>query len=319
MTPIIQFSHVSRFYQTVIGVGDVHLDLPAGAYGLVGPNGSGKTTFINLLAGMLRPSIGEVGVFGVNPVKDRRVLRRIGLCAASDLLYPNVSGLQWVEYLVGLHGFSIDEAHDRAVATLIGVGMEANMRRPIGSYSLGMRQRTKLAQAIAHEPDLLILDEPFNGLDPIGRFELTSYLTDWISRGRSLILASHILHEVEAVTKAFLLIHGGRILASGDAADVRAMLSGFPAQIFVRGEGLPRIAMELSSERWFRGLDLSADQAEMTIRVSDKVAFLKRLVELANLPQVNVFALESPDGSLESAFEMLLRVHRGEHVAEVAH
>lgn len=313
MSSILKLNHVSRFYGTVIGVGDLNLDLPHGAYGLVGPNGSGKTTLINLLTGILQPSIGQVEVMGVDPCHDRNVLRKVGLCPATDILYPNVSALQWIEYLTALHGFSQREAYDLAVASLVRVGMEANMRRPIGSYSLGMRQRTKLAQATAHDPELLILDEPFNGLDPIGRHELVDYLRDWIDRGRSLILASHILHEVEAVTASFLLIHGGRILASGDAGEVRSMLSGFPAEVRITGTGLQRLAQGLIDQPWLQGLDVSDDQTSLIVRVADKRALQGRLVELASQPDLVISSVDSPDGSLEAAFDLLLKVHRGEH------
>lgn len=313
MTPIVKLFHVSRFYGTVIGVGDLHLDLAPGAYGLVGPNGSGKTTFINLLTGVLTPSIGRVTVFDKDPVAQRDVLAQIGLCPASDILFPNVSALNWVTYLTALHGYSQAEAYERAVQSLQRVGMEANMRRPIGNYSLGMRQRTKLAQATAHDPDLLILDEPFNGLDPIGRHELTGYLNWWIDSGKSLILASHILHEVEAITNNFLLIHGGRILASGNAGEVRSMLSGFPVEVQLTGQGMQRAAALLINENWLNGIELSEARDKLTIRVSDKSAFQARLLEIAADPDVEIESLVSPDGTLEAAFDLLLRVHRGEH------
>ncbi|MCA9157370.1 MAG: ABC transporter ATP-binding protein [Planctomycetales bacterium] len=309
---LLELEHVSRFYKTVIGVGDLNLQLPPGAYGLIGPNGSGKTTLINLITGVLRPSIGSVRVLGKNPASDRRVLSKIGLCPASDILYPNISGLHWVETMTGLHGFPRTDARQRAVSSMTQLGMSDNMERPIGAYSLGMRQRTKLAQAIAHEPELLILDEPFNGLDPIGRHELAEFLRSWIEQGRNLILASHILHEVEAITTSFLLIHGGRVLASGDAREVRSMLSGFPVEIELQGTGLTALAGRFSAHAWFRGLSFSDDRQSMTIRVADQAQFLAALAQAACDVDVNVSSVTSPDGSLEGAFELLLRAHRGE-------
>lgn len=310
---LLELDHVSRFYKTVIGVGDLNLKLPSGAYGLIGPNGSGKTTFINLMTGLLFPSLGRVRVLGQNPARQRGVLAQIGLCPASDILYPNISGLRWVEYMTGLHGFPRSEALRRATDSLQRVGMGDNMHRPIGSYSLGMRQRTKLAQAIAHDPHLLILDEPFNGLDPIGRHELSETLRDWITQGRSLILASHILHEVEAITSSFLLIHGGRILASGDAREVRSMLSGFPTDVELQGSGLTHLAQACSGQAWLRGLTFSEDRQRLTISVTDRAQFLAWLAHAACEPGVNLSAMDSPDGSLEGAFELLLRAHRGEN------
>lgn len=310
---LLELEHVSRFYKTVIGVGDLNLDLPCGAYGLIGPNGSGKTTFINLITGMLRPSIGRVRVLGADPTRERSVLSKLGLCPASDLLYPNVSALQWVTYMTGLHGFGQVDARERAVDSLTSVGMRESMERPIGSYSLGMRQRTKLAQAIAHRPELLILDEPFNGLDPIGRHELSEFLRDWIDQGRNLILASHILHEVEAITSSFLLIHGGRILASGDAREVRSMLSGFPVEVELKGQGLVALAQRMTAEPWCEGLSFSNNKSHLKLSVTDQSQFLEYLSAAACDEHVNLVGIESPNGSLEGAFELLLRAHRGEH------
>lgn len=309
---LLEAEHVSRFYKTVIGVGDVNLQLPRGAYGLIGPNGSGKTTFINLITGLLRPSIGRVRVFGENPARRRAVLRRIGLCPASDILYPNISGRRWVQYMTGLHGFSPADARRRATDSLAQVGMDENMDRPIGSYSLGMRQRTKLAQAIAHGPELLILDEPFNGLDPIGRHQLSEFLREWIERGRDLILASHILHEVAVITTSFLLIHGGRVLASGDAREVRSMLSGFPVEVALQGTGLSLLAQRFAAQTWLSGMTISDDRSRLTVCVNDQRQFLAELARGACEAGINVNSVESPDGSLEGAFELLLRAHRGE-------
>lgn len=312
MSSIIELKHVSRFYGTVIGVGDISLDLPAGGYGLVGPNGSGKTTFINLLTGALAPSLGSVQVFGKTPTRDRSILRRIGLCPASDILQQNVSAIEWVTFLTTLHGLNRTSARKAAVDALQKLGMSQGMHQPIGSYSLGMRQRTKLAQAIAHDPDLLILDEPFNGLDPIGRHELTEFLIDWIQSGKSLILASHVLHEVEAVTSAFLLIHGGRLLASGNANEVRSMLQGFPTEIRIEGKGLQCLASMVSSETWVQSLAFERAPDALTIRVADPAALLNCISELASNDEIEIQSMQSPDGTMESAFDLLLKVHRGE-------
>ena len=173
---MIELKGVTRLYGSVIGVNDLNLEIPTGAYGLVGPNGSGKTTFINLLIGQLRPTIGSVRVLGVDPWRRRKILRQIGLCPATDVLYPNVTARQWVQYQVRLHGFSRADSKQLALEALEYVDMTSAMDREMGTYSLGMRQRTKIAQAIAHRPELLILDEPYNGLDPVGRHAMTQLL-----------------------------------------------------------------------------------------------------------------------------------------------
>ena len=209
---MIELNHLTKMYGNVVGVNDLNVRLESDAYGLIGPNGSGKTTLINLLIGQLRPTLGSVRVYGEVPSTNRALLRRIGLCPASDVLYPNVSALEWVTYQVRLHGISHSESRRLAESALETVGMTHAMHRPMGTYSLGMRQRSKIAQAIAHGPDFLILDEPYNGLDPVGRSDMTNVLKQWASEGRGLLFASHVLQEIEAVTSSFLLIHGGATL-----------------------------------------------------------------------------------------------------------
>ena len=308
----LQLEHVSRFYGNVIGIGDLHLDMEPGAYGLIGPNGAGKTTFLNLIGGMLQPSIGRVRVFGKQPTVDKSVMRRIGLCPATDILYPNISALEWVKNQVSLHGFTGSEAEQRAEASLTELGLWESMRSPIGSYSLGMRQRTKLAQAMAHSPDLLILDEPFNGLDPIGRHELSELVKRWIDDGKNLILASHVLHEVEMITNNFLLIHGGRLLASGNASEVRGMLRGFPIEVTLRGKGLEHVAQAAGKEEWLTGLQFEDGREALRLEVSDQQSFQPFLSRIALEPSVEIHEIGSPSGSLEDAFDLLLRAHRGE-------
>jgi ABC-2 type transport system ATP-binding protein len=309
---MIHLEHVTKLYGTVIGVNDLQCQLEPGAYGLIGPNGSGKTTLINLLTGNLRPSLGSLTVMERTPWRHRGLLRRIGLCPASDILLPSVSALEWVTYQTAMHGFRTSEARRRARHALEQAGLGTAMRDRMGTYSLGMRQRVKLAQAIAHDPDLLILDEPFNGLDPIGRHDMTEFLKQWASSGRSLILASHILHEVEAVTSAFLLIHGGRLLASGQASEVQADLVDYPQEVRLRGRGLENLAAQLVQSTGVDRLEFNFHRDEMTLHVRHSEVFFRELVELAQRPGVALQSVESSQGSLDAAFEALLRRHRGE-------
>ena len=206
MTSIVELRNVTRLYGMVIGVNDITLTLPSGAYGLLGPNGAGKTTLLNLMTGQLSPTLGTVRMLGHSPRNNAKYLSRIGYLPGIEGLYANVSAIQWVSYLVELQGFRRNEARTIAERALERVGMTEHMHRNIADYSRGMRQRTRLAQAIAHRPELLILDEPFNGLDPIARHQMAELLRGWIAEGHSLILASHVLHEIESVTRSFLLI-----------------------------------------------------------------------------------------------------------------
>jgi ABC-2 type transport system ATP-binding protein len=309
---MIHFEHVTKLYKSVIGVNDVSLALAPGAYGLLGPNGSGKTTFINLIMGQLRPTMGSVKVFDQNPWSRNELLRRIGFCPAVDVLLPNVTALEWVQYLVRLQGFTAAEASRRAEDSLEIVGMGPAMRRPIGSYSLGMRQRCKIAQAIAHEPDLLILDEPFNGLDPIGRHELTLIFLRWIAEGKSFILASHLLHEVEAVHPSFLLISGGRLLASGSPQEVRAILADLPNEIHIRVDRPKELAAQLCDVEAVDAIRIDNDQKEVVVSTRRPLTLGQRLPAIVNEGGFEVLEVRSGRESLQHLFSTLMRLHRGE-------
>ena len=309
---MIRFERVTKLYKTVIGVNDVSLDLAPGAYGLLGPNGSGKTTFINLIIGQLRPTIGSVRVFAENPWRRGELLRRIGICPAVDVLLPNVTGLDWVQYLVRMHGFGAAEAARRAETALETVGMQHSMRRPIGTYSLGMRQRCKIAQAIAHEPELLILDEPFNGLDPVGRHELTELFLRWISEGKSFLLASHLLHEVEAVRPSFLLISGGRFLASGSPQEVRSMLADLPNEIHIRVDSPKDFAGRLCEVESVDSVRMDTQRNEVVVSTRRPLVLSQRLPAIVSKGRFEVFEVRSSEESLQQLFTTLMRIHRGE-------
>lgn len=309
---MIRFENASKLYGHVIGTNDVSIELPPGAYGLVGPNGSGKTTFINLLTGQIRPTLGRVRVFEKNPCGDRKILRRMGLCPATDVLYPNVSALEWVKYQVRLHGFSRRESKELALEALEHVSMTEDMRRPMGTYSLGMRQRTKIAQAIAHRPDLLILDEPYNGLDPVGRYQMTELLRGWAVEGRSLLFASHVLHEIEAITSSFLLIHGGRLLASGTASEIESILADTPQEVTLVGKDVGRLAAHLTNAEWIDSIHFTSARSELRLALRDPSRFYELLPNWINEDQLQIDQLRTANGELTSLFESLLRHHRGE-------
>jgi ABC-2 type transport system ATP-binding protein len=309
---ILQLLNVSKLYGDVIGVNDITIELPSGAYGLVGPNGSGKTTFINLITGQLRPTLGRIAVLDVDPWRRRDVLRRIGLCPATDVLYPNVSAREWVTYQVRLHGFSREESEQLAVESLEIVGMSDNMDRPMGTYSLGMRQRTKIAQAIAHQPDLLILDEPYNGLDPVGRHQMTELLKSWKLAGKSLLFASHVLHEIEAVTSSFLLIYGGRLLASGTASEIEQILADTPQEVALIGVDAPQLIHRLADQPWVESLQLIDDRTQLRVSLRDPSQLYAKLAGWISEDGLRIDRFHSADGNLTAVFESLLRHHRGE-------
>jgi len=312
MSLLIEMQRVTKLYGNVIGLNDVSLGLSPGVYGLLGPIGSGKTTFINLIMGQLRPTIGHVRVMGSNPNWQGDYLRRIGLCPATDIYLPNISGLEWVTNQVCLYGFPRFRAAELARQALEVVKMSHACQNLLTTYSLGMRQRCKLAQAIAHSPDLLILDEPFNGLDPVGRIEMTQFLRKWVKQGRSLIMASHILHEIEAVECSFLLLTGGRLLASGTLGEVRSLLRQIPNQVRIRTPDYRPLAAQLIEFPEVLELKIDAEQQTLTVATESPASFATKLSDCVRSQNLHVTEIRSEDETLQSLFSMLMQLHRGE-------
>lgn len=312
MSFLIELEHVTKLYGNVIGLNDVSLKLPSGVYGLVGPIGSGKTTLINLIMGQLRPSIGSVRVMGANPSWDGSYLRRIGLCPATDIYLPNITGLEWVVNQVCLYGIHRMQAVKLAKEALEVVRLSHAWNRPLKTYSLGMRQRCKLAQAIAHSPDFLILDEPFNGLDPVARIEMTQFLKNWVQQEKSLLMASHILHEIEAVECNFLLLAGARLLASGTLAEVRSLLRDIPDQIRIRSPQYRQLAARLSLLDDVYEMKVDREQETLTIATGSASNVAKALSSCVAEHGFQVTEVRADDDTLQSLFSMLMQLHRGE-------
>jgi len=308
---MIELQHVTKLYGSVIGVNDVTLSLGPGAYGLLGPNGSGKSTLLNLITGQLRPTLGSLSVLGERPWNSAPVLRRIGICPELDLLYPNVTGYDWVRYLMELHGFDRQEAAERAEKALHEVGMAQAMHRQMGGYSRGMRQRAKLAQAFGHDPDLLILDEPFNGLDPIGRHDMTELIRGFLLEDKGVLLASHVLHEVEAITHSFMLICGGRLLASGSASEVRALLANVPNEIRIRCDGANRLARRLVEEEAVEAVRFVDEGETLLLSTRSPTDVYTGLPEWIRGADIRIHEMQSTDDSLHELFASLLQIHRG--------
>jgi ABC-2 type transport system ATP-binding protein len=308
--PLIELRNITRLYGQVIGVNDMTLSLEPGAHGLLGPNGAGKTTLLNLLIGQLKPTLGTVRVLDEQPRNNPELARRIGFCPGSEGFYATVSGFEWVRYLQQLQGMTRLEADAAAARAMDLVGMTDSMHRLISTYSRGMRQRTKLAQAIAHNPELLILDEPFNGLDPIARHDMTLLLRKWIDEGKSLILASHVLHEVESITRSFLLISGGRLLASGAADEIKRILAELPNEILLRCDR-PR---ELAALMLQRGAidSVKFDDRQLQVATHQPGRLLSELPAWLAETGIHVSEVASADESLQTLFDSLMRIHRGE-------
>jgi ABC-2 type transport system ATP-binding protein len=241
----IVFRNVSKFYGEVLGVNRVNLEVAPGLTGLVGPNGSGKSTLMHLMTGLLRPSRGDVSVLGVPPDRPEELFRLVGYCTQYDNFPNGSTGLGFLRLALALHGYSKSETDERAWSALTRVGLTEAANRRIAGYSKGMRQRIKLAHAHCHDPQVLVLDEPLNGLDPMGRAEMIDLFTELAREGRHVVVSSHILHEVDMISDGVIMIHGGAIVAEGEIREVRGEITSHPIQVLIRCDQPHKVASRI--------------------------------------------------------------------------
>ncbi|MEO8071160.1 MAG: ABC transporter ATP-binding protein [Acidobacteriota bacterium] len=242
--PVLSAEHLSKWYGQVIGLNDVTVNVAPGITGLLGPNGAGKSTFMKLITGQLRPSKGTVKVLGESIWRNPSLYFRVGFCPEQDAFYERMTGLEWVAALARLNGLTQAEATAAAERALTAVDLMGASAKRIGAYSKGMRQLVKLAQALVHDPEVLILDEPLSGMDPIGRRRTIRMIRDWAKQGKSILVSSHILHEIESMTANILLINNGRILAEGNVHQIRDLIDEHPHTVHIRAADPRRLARE---------------------------------------------------------------------------
>ena len=304
---MIHLEHASRWYGQVIGVNDVTCHLSSGITALLGPNGAGKSTLLKLVTGQLRPTTGRVLVFGEQPFANSGVLRRIGYCPEVASSYDDVTGRQFVTMLAAMSGLSGEALRKQVEGAIDRVGMSPNADRKIGGYSMGMRQRIKLAQALVHAPDLLILDEPLSGLDPLGRREVTQLLVDLARAGRGIVVSSHILHEIEQLTHTILLMHRNRVLAQGDIPQIRALIDAHPHRIAITTRQARALAKELLDLPYVLSVKLdSNDAASLEVETRAPEQFYAQFPEVVSAHGFVIDGFDSPDNNLEAVFGYLV-------------
>jgi ABC-2 type transport system ATP-binding protein len=306
LPPAVETATLSKWYGQVIGLNDVTVSVPAGVTGLLGPNGAGKSTFMKLMTGQLRPSKGSITVLGQAVWGNPAVFFRIGFCPDQDAFYDRMTGLEWVAALVRLNGYSDREALDAARRALTTVDLLDAADRKIGSYSKGMRQRVKLAQAVVHDPDLLVLDEPLAGMDPLGRRKTIRLIKDWAREGKTVIVSSHILHEIEAMTSNILLINHGRILAEGNVHQIRGLIDTHPHTVYVRAadpRGLARHLLMFDDV-----ISVKFEEGALEVQTGAPDGFYSRLTDLAASGEAGEIAeVTSPDDNLQAVFQYLVK------------
>ncbi len=306
MTPLVVADHLSKWYGQVIGLNDVSVSIPPGITGLLGPNGAGKSTLLKLLTGQLKPSKGSITVLGEPVWGNPRIFFRIGFCPEQDAFYDRMTGLEWVAGLARLNGLGEQASLAAARYALERVDLMDAANKKIGGYSKGMRQRVKLAQALAHDPELLILDEPLSGMDPIARRRTIRLIKEWAREGRSILVSSHILHEIEAMTSSILLINNGRILAEGDVHQIRELIDEHPHTVHVRAERPRDLAREFLTRDDV--LSLKLEQGAIVVETSKPDSFYRYLTELAADGRAGeITEVTSPDDNLQAVFKFLVK------------
>jgi ABC-2 type transport system ATP-binding protein len=304
--PVVTAEKVSKWYGQVIGLNDVTVSVPPGITGLLGPNGAGKSTFMKLMTGQLRPSKGEIRVLGEPIWGNPKLFFDIGFCPEQDAFYERMTGLEWITALVRLNGLDEQEAGRAARAALATVDLLDAADKKIGAYSKGMRQRAKLAQSIVHDPSLLILDEPLSGMDPIGRRKTIRLIREWARAGKSVVVSSHILHEVESMTSTILLINNGRILAEGDVHQIRELIDEHPHTVHVKADEPRALARQLLS--YDDVLSLKFELGAVVVETAKPDEFYARLTEMAASGEFGgIHEVTSPDDNLQAVFQYLVK------------
>ena len=303
---VVAAEHLSKWYGQVIGLNDITLTVGPGVTGLLGPNGAGKSTLLKLITGQLKPSKGGVKIFGEAVWGNPRIFRRMGLCPEQDAFYDRMTGREWVTALVRLHGYGEREAAGIAMSALENVDLKDAADKRIGAYSKGMRQRVKLAQAIAHEPELLILDEPLSGMDPLARRKTIKLLRNWAAMGRHVIVSSHVLHEVEALTSNIILMHHGRVLAEGNVHQIRDLIDEHPHTVCLRSKHPRALATAIVANEDVLGVRFEEDAVFVQTTRPDQ--FYARITEMASRDgSGDIYEITSPDDNLQAVFEYLVK------------
>ncbi|MHC5063403.1 MAG: ABC transporter ATP-binding protein [Planctomycetota bacterium] len=300
---MIEFLGVSKWYGQVSALVDMSFSVQSGVTGLVGQNGAGKSTLMKLAVGLLRPSLGQVDVEGGSPLVPE-IRRCLGYCPDLDSFYEDLNGLTFVTWMLRIHGYSAAEAKRRARESLQRFGMGEVMGRKIRGYSKGMRQRIKLAQALAHEPKVVFLDEPMTGLDPVARHQMSEAIRELGESGVSVMVSSHVLHELQSVVDRVLLIHQGRLMAEGTVSDLRRQLEDRPHRLRLRSRHPRELAARLTSLEVVSGLTFTHDGLELATAGGD--GLFQTLTELGADQGQLVDEIAPVDDSLEAVFGYLV-------------
>jgi ABC-2 type transport system ATP-binding protein len=302
----VVFEDVSKFYGEVLGVNRVNLSLPPGVTSLVGPNGSGKTTLMNLMTGLVRPTHGRITVLGLTPEQPEEFFRHVGYCTQFDSFPKGITGYEFIKQYLRLRGLSATEGHNLTIEAIDRVGMMAAAHGKVAGYSKGMRQRIRLAQAIAHHPTVLVLDEPLNGLDPMARAESIALFSALGKEGLHVILSSHVLHEVDKISDQVVLMSYGYVIAEGQIHCVRSEVKEHPMQILVRCTAPSLLASRLFSQDHVVEAKMNQDGKGVLVRTRDAEQFYLLLNRIIVEEKIDLEAVAPTDDDVNSVYQYLI-------------
>jgi len=301
----ITLNNVSRFYGEVLGVNRVSLSLPPGITSLVGPNGAGKTTLMNLMTGLIRPTRGRIEVLGVSPNQPHKLFGWVGYATQFDAFPKGLTGFQFIYSFLRLSGAARAECRRRTEQAIEQVGLSDAGPRKVAAYSKGMRQRIRLAQALAHDPRVLVLDEPLNGLDPLIRAQTIALFRRYADQGRHVIVSSHVLHEVDMISDQVVLMSGGYVIAEGQIQDVRSEIQERPMQILIRCNQPHVLASKAFEQDHVVEAQVLTDGSGLLIKTRDADRFYRGLNHLA-LDGIDIQGVAPADDNVNSVYEYLI-------------
>ena len=303
---LIVFDNVSKFYGEILGVNRVNLQIAPGITSLVGPNGAGKSTLMNLMTGLLRPTRGSITLLGIPTDQPERLFRKVGYCTQFDSFPRGVTGREFVNSYLFVHGFDQKRTNDLTQVALERVNLIEAADRKVAAYSKGMRQRIRLAQSIAHQPAVLILDEPLNGLDPMVRAETIALFRKLAAEGLHLIISSHILHEVDMMSDRVVLLNNGYIVAEGNIHGVRDEVKEHPMQILIRCDQPAKLAAYVFAQNHVVEARLHEDRRGLFVRTRDADRFYLLLNRAVSEGEVNVESVAPVDDDLSAVYQYLI-------------
>ena len=308
----IKLEQVTKNYGSVQGISNINLEVSKGITGILGPNGAGKSTTMKIILGLSRPSRGRITVNGKNPFEDWELKKDFGFVPEYDCFYEHMSGLEFVSYFLRMHDFQREEAEKRAREALTELGLEEAMERKINTYSRGMRQKTKVARATVFNPRVLVMDEPFQGADPTTRMLLMKKMTEWAENGKTILISSHILHDIQSLTDNIALINNGKMLAHGNRHEIRNLIN-IPRPITivpVKDGNLRKLAKRLLDEKWTKATSIDEDTNELTVETTQTEDVYLEIPKILQKEKITVERIYSEDDSLESLYAKLVEGHQ---------